>query len=197
MSEDNRESSGIIDILKKRWSPRSFSNKNISDESLQRIFEAARWAPSCFNEQPWNFIYFRRGSESYNKLAAAIMDGNKPWSINAPVLVLTVARNSFERNGKSNNYAMHDLGMAVFSLTLQALSEDIYLHQLAGFDAKMTSEIFRIDDNFSPATVLAMGYLGDPEALPDSLKPSEKKRTGRKPISEFVFMNSWKKANNL
>ena len=169
----------LNELIDKRFSPYSFVNKNISDDILNELFDAARKAPSSYNEQPWRFIIGKRNDEgTYNKIVNTLMDGNKEWAKEAPVLILTVTSNTFSRNDKTNYHAEYDLGQAVAFLILKATELDIYSHQMAGFSRDKAIEHFKIPQEYTPSTVIALGYK-----KPEDVKP-EKKRMA---ISELVF----------
>lgn len=130
MSKRATTSFPIHDLIAERWSPRAFSDQPVGKEELGSLFEAARWAPSCFNEQPWMFlIATKENAEEFDRLASCLMDGNA-WAREAPALILSVAKQSFERNGKPNRHAGHDVGLAVQNLSTQAQSMGLVLHQM-------------------------------------------------------------------
>jgi nitroreductase len=157
------------------------------------MLEAARWAPSCFNEQPWNFIIFEKeSSEEFNKIVDILSPKNQLWARNAPLIMLSVAKINFERNGKFNRYALHDVGAAVTNMTLQATSMGLYVHQMAGFDSEKAKELFNIPDNYEPVAAIAIGYIGNQEELPEEFKKSESAPRRRKEITEFTFKGKWK-----
>ncbi|MDD3558331.1 MAG: nitroreductase family protein [Melioribacteraceae bacterium] len=177
----------INELIKKRWSPRAFSQKSVEEETLNRLFEAARWAPSSFNEQPWRFIAIRKeNNEEFEKVLSVLTGRNPEWAGGAAVFILTLAKKTLSRNGKLNRHALHDLGLAVGNLTVQAAEMDLYLHQLGGFNNSSARDIFSIDDDFELSTIIALGYLGDPEILPEDLRQKEFGESKRKPITEFA-----------
>ncbi len=177
----------ILEVISKRWSPRAYDKRMIEKEKLLSIFEAARWAASAFNEQPWSFLVATKENEKmYEKLYSCISEFNKPWSHSAPVLILTLAKKAFNHNRKENSYAYYDLGQAVANLLTQASSYDIYMHQLAGFSKEKTIEEFDIPDGYEPATVIVMGYLGDGNSLSEDLLVKEQAQRVRKKVTEFV-----------
>ncbi|MEP1890864.1 MAG: nitroreductase family protein, partial [Cyclobacteriaceae bacterium] len=114
----------LLPSITNRWSPRSFSDKPVSEETLQTLFEAARWAASSMNEQPWRFVYAHKGESEYEAIAKALYDGNK-WAEQAPVLIIAAAKQTFSRNGKTNGSALYDLGLAVGNLSIQATEEGL------------------------------------------------------------------------
>ena len=183
----------VIDLIRSRWSPRVFSDREVSDESLMTLFEAAGWAASSMNEQPWRFMYFRKGTESYDRIYECLARFNKQWVKNAPVLVVTVYKKQFA-SGKENFHAMHDLGLAVGNLSLQAHSMGISVHQMAGIDWKKVHAEFNIpEDEYHVTTAIAIGYYGgDPDDLPEDLQKSERGPRKRKKLEEFVFSGAWR-----
>ncbi len=164
----------------------------VPEEALRSLFEAARWAPSCFNEQPWRFLVARRTDpEAHEKLLSCLSEGNQRWAKQAPVLALSVARTTFTRNGKPNRHAFHDVGLAVAQLTLQATTTGLVVHQMAGFDPERARRLHAIPEGFEPVAVLAIGYPGEPDDLPEDLRERERAARSRRPQREFVFTGSW------
>lgn len=181
----------IYHLLAERWSPRMFANQDISRGELKILLEAARWAPSSNNEQPWRFIYAFRGSRGYEKIFSCLSDFNQKWVRNAPVLLLTAFRKKFG-SGKDNFHALHDLGLAAASLTVQAQSMGIGVHQMAGVSWKKAHEVFDVTDEFHVATAIAIGYYGgDPSNLPEDLEKSEVKERKRMPQEDFAWEGRW------
>ncbi|MDH3267686.1 MAG: nitroreductase family protein [Ignavibacteria bacterium] len=186
----------VIDLIKNRWSPRAFSGIQIENEKIFSILEAARWAPSCFNEQPWNFILFKKENQKeFSKIVNILSQRNQLWSKNAPLIMLSVAKLNFERNGKFNRHALHDVGAAVNNLTLQATSMGLFVHQMAGFNSEKAKELFNIPDGYEPVAAIAIGYYGNQDNLPEEFIKSENSKRNRKPIENFAFEN--KLNNNL
>ena len=188
---------GVLPALLSRWSPRSFSEQEVSAADLRRVFEAARWAASSSNEQPWRFIVGRRKSLTHQKIFETLVGFNKEWAGAAPVLILGVASAKFSRNGSPNGYALYDLGAAASYLTLQAAALGIRTHQMAGFDHDAARKTFDIPEDFLLGSVIAMGYQGEPAALQnDRLVAMETTPRSRKPLSEFV-LSAWGEAADL
>jgi len=178
----------IHPLLKERWSPRAFSDQMIETEKLQRMFEAARWAPSSSNEQPWSFIVGRKGDSVYANIFSTLVEFNQLWAASAPVLILAIARKSSIKNPeKENHSARYDLGQAIAYLTFQAAADGLFVHQMGGFDLKKAAELFNVPENHLVVTVTAVGYIGDPEILHPNLKPMEYAERLRKPLTEQVF----------
>jgi nitroreductase len=181
----------INDFLSKRWSPRAFSTEPVEIEKLLSLFEAARWSPSGGNSQPWSFILTtQQNSAAYAKLLGTLGERNQMWAKNAPVLVLTIARRENEP-GKPNPWAVYDLGQSVAHLSVQASAVGLSVHQMAGFDRKKAAELFNLPEGYDAVTVIAIGYLGDPDMLPEGLREREIAPRTRKPLSEFVFDGAW------
>lgn len=177
----------IHEILRDRWSPRAFSTESLSTETIGSLLEAARWAPSSNNLQPWRFIIATRDdAEAYEKLLSVINEFNRDWAKSAPLLLLAVAKQTKD-NGKTNKSALHDLGLAVAQLTTQATAMDLYLHQMGGILPDKAREIYSIPDDYLVHTAIAVGYADDPETLPDKLAKRERQERSRQPLSEFVF----------
>ena len=179
----------VIDVIKKRWSPVGFSDKPVEKEKLQSLFEAARWAPSCYNEQPWNFIFGLKGDETYEKIFNLLMDGNKPWNKKVPVLILGFVKKTFSRNETENRHAVYDLGQAVGNINAQATADGLVLHQMAGFDTKKSGEVFAFTENHEAIVVISVGYQEEENKISESLLEREKGKRSRKDFKEFVFGN--------
>ncbi|HEX2056148.1 MAG TPA: nitroreductase family protein [Nitrospiraceae bacterium] len=181
----------IHELLRRRWSPRAYSERAVEPDKLASLFEAARWAPSSNNEQPWSFVMATKGEAVYTRLFDCLKEGNKKWAFRAPVLMLSVARLTFEDDGTPNRHAFHDTGMAVFSLVVQATALGLIVHQMAGFDMERARRDLRIPDGHDPVAMIAVGYPGDPAMLPDYLREREFKARERKAIDTFVFDGLW------
>jgi len=183
----------VHELIRSRWSPRVFDNRDVDDDALMTLFEAAQWAPSSMNEQPWRFMYFRKGSDAYARIFECLAAFNQQWVEHAPVLVITVYKKHF-KSGKENFHAMHDLGLAVGNMSLQAQSMGLALHQMAGVNWKKVHTEFEIpEDEFHVTTAIAIGYYGgDPNDLPDDLADSETASRERKPMEDIVFNGAWR-----
>ena len=181
----------VLDIIKNRWSPYSFSQKPIEDYKLKEIVEAAGYAPSSMNEQPWLFILTTKEEpEIFNEVIEILDDGNKVWAKNAYALIVSLARMKHKYKERQNRYAFHDTGMAVSNMLLQAFSMDIYVHQMGGFSAEKAKNYFRLDDGIEPVAVMAVGYRGDGNELSEELARRDTNRRPRKNIQEYAFRNS-------
>ena len=188
----NEQKTEILPLIKKRWIPREFDPvKNICQEDLNLLFEAARWAPSSYNEQPWSFIVAtKENSDEFKKIISILMTGNKAWASQASALVLTVASLRSSHSGSENFHALYDLGASVANLTTEATELNICVHQMGGFHHDSAKVVFKLPEMYSPVSVLAIGYLpenADFEARARELFTKRK----RKPLDEFVFRNAW------
>jgi nitroreductase len=188
----------IHDVIARRWSPRAFDERPVEQATLKSLFEAARWAPSSNNEQPWRFIVAsKETSTDYDRLFACLVEGNRKWAFRAPVLILSVASLLFEDDGKPNRHALHDTGMAAENFVLQATALGLQAHQMAGFDTLKARETCLIPTGFDPVAMIALGYPGDPAVLPDYLREREIKPRERQPIGDFVFSIKWGQTSPL
>lgn len=182
----------IHELLTKRWSPYAFANRPVSDDDLRSVFEAARWAASSYNEQPWRYVVATRAdSAGFERLLSCLVEGNQPWARSAPVLAIGCTCETFSRNSNPNAAAQHDLGLASASLTLEATARGLFVHQMIGILPDRVRELYHVPENVRPLTALAIGYLGDPNALPENYKARDLTPRARKPLAEFVFANDW------
>lgn len=185
----------VHELIRRRWSPRAFSERPVDPATLRSLLQAAQWAPSSYNEQPWAFIVALRDEpESYERLLGCLVPFNQSWAVSAPVLALSLARAAFESNGKPNRHAFHDVGLAVAQLTLQATAEGLTVHQMAGIDVGEARRALAIPEGWDPVAGIALGYPADPDSLPEDLRAKEYAERRRKPLSEFVFSGSWGEA---
>jgi nitroreductase len=188
---------GVLPILHQRWSPRAFADREVSPADLTKVFEAARWAASSNNEQPWRFLVGHRNSLTYKKIFDSLVPFNQTWAGHAPVLILGVANTRFSRNGSSNRVALYDLGAATSYLTLQATALGLATHQMGGFDPEAARKSFEIPEDYAIGAVIALGYQGEPETLAsEQLIAQEIAPRQRKPLKEFVF-SAWDSPANL
>jgi nitroreductase len=182
----------IHDLVAKRWSPRAFSDRPVDAISLRSLLEAARWAPSCNNGQPWAFLVAsKQDSEAFAKMLACLVEGNQIWARHAPVLMISVASLNWARDGKPNRHAPHDTGMASSMLAIQATSMELATHFMAGFSVDKARETYNIPLDCEPMAAIAVGYPGDPSTLPEELRKREIAPRTRKPQSDFVFSGAW------
>jgi len=180
----------INDLISNRWSPRAFKNEPIPHDKLCTLFEAARWAPSAFNEQPWQFILGIKPNKAYEFIYDSLIEFNKAWAKNAPVLIVALSKKTYTQNNKDNTYHAYDLGQAVAYLTIQAMAEGLYIHQMGGFDKKIVQKHFSIDDNLDVLTVLALGYIGNISDLSNDIAQLEIKERERKPLASLFYKKS-------
>src|SRR3984893_17824515 len=184
----------VHDFVAERWSPRAFSDKLVAPDVLSSLFEAARWAPSSSNEQPWTYIVATKDdAENFAKLVSVLVPFNVTWAQHAPVLALAVAELAFTKNGTPNRNAQYDVGAASSWLTVEATSRGIFVHQMAGYDHDKAREVFAIPAGWEPIAAMAIGYPGDQESLPQPLRDREVAPRTRKPVSAFVMSGSWAK----
>jgi nitroreductase len=182
---------GVLPIFHQRWSPRSFSDREVSTADLARVFEAARWAASSFNEQPWRFLVGIRNSIAHKKILDSLMPFNQAWAGKAPVLILGVTKTKFSHNNSPNRVALYDLGAAASYLTLQAAALGLATHQMAGFDADAARKAFEVPDDYIFGAVIALGYQGGQAALTnDQMRAQETAPRTRKALTDFVF-SAW------
>lgn len=188
----------IHDLIKRRWSPRAFSDRPVEPGTLRSLLEAARWAPSSNNEQPWNFIVATKDNQAeFSRLLSCLVEGNSLWAQHAPVLMVSVARMSFEDDGKPNRHAFHDVGQAVANLIVQATALGLMAHQMAGFHPDKVRELYGVPKEFEPVAAMALGYPGDPQSLPERLRTRELAPRERKPLTGFVFTGRWGKTSSV
>lgn len=179
-------------LLNARYSPRAFSERDVTDAELNLVLEAARWAPSSMNEQPWRFLVTRRGATGHAQLLGSLNASNQAWADKAPVLILNMVKRTLSRNGLENFHARHDLGLATAQLTMQATALGMGLHILGGFRADTARAAFNIPSELDLVSVIALGFPGDAEQLPQDLMQRELQRSQRRPLSELVFAGEFK-----
>lgn len=176
----------IHELIANRWSPLSYLDTPLSLGQVQSLLEAARWAPSSFNEQPWSYVVGFKGDEIHAKLADCLKEGNA-WAKTAPVLMLSVAKTFFDHNHKPNRHALHDTGAASVLMALQATEMDLAFHQMAGFDSEKARMLFGIGEGFEPVAMIAIGYPGDPSVLEAKMRGREEAFRSRKATEEMVW----------
>jgi nitroreductase len=178
----------VLEVIRARWSPRAFSDREVSDEDLKTIFEAGRWAASSFNEQPWRFLVARKSDgAAYEKLLHLLMPFNQAWAKSAPVLFIMVAKRTFSHNGTPNLYGVHDAGQALAHIFLQATALGLHAHGMAGYDRDRARTELGIPDDYDFGAAVALGYLGSPDQLSEQQRQSELAKRQRKPLNEIVF----------
>jgi nitroreductase len=182
---------GVLPVVHNRWSARSFADREVSPATLAKVFEAARWTASAYNEQPWRFLVGVHNSSTFNKIFESLIGFNQGWAGKAPVLILGAASTKFSHNGTPNAYALYDLGAASSYLTLEAASLGLTTHQMAGYDQAAARHALGIPEEYALGAVIALGYQGDPAALGhEQLITMETSPRERKPLSEFV-LSAW------
>jgi nitroreductase len=188
----------IHELLSQRWSPRAFCDRPVEPEKLLSLLEAARWAPSSNNEQPWRFIIASRDNPvEFEKVLACLMEGNVAWAKRAYALILTVAKITFDRNGQPNRHAFHDVGIATENLALQATAVGLVVHPMAGIYPQKAREIFGIPEDYDVVAALAVGYPADESSLSLELRERELAPRKRKPLEEIVFTGRWGQTSRL
>ncbi len=188
----------ILDVLKKRWSPYTFSDRAVEPQKLRCLFEAARWAASSFNEQPWRFIVAtREDPAAFAKALDCLVDANQAWAKVTPVLVLCVTKDNFTRNDKPNNVSQHDLGLAMGNLSIQATSLGLHVHMMAGIEADKVRSGYNVPKGFTPLTACAIGYQGDHADLDPEIKKRDQGPRTRAAFTDFVFGDSFGQPSSL
>ena len=186
----------VHELVAQRFSPYAFADRDVSAEDLRSVFEAARWAASSYNEQPWSYVVATRSDAAeHERLLSCLVEPNQAWAKAAPVLALGVARTRFVRNDKPNAAAFHDLGAASTQLTAEATARGLAVHQMIGILPDRARELYAIPDHSEALTGLAIGYAADPAAAPDPYRERDEAPRARKALSEFVFAGEFGKAN--
>ncbi len=177
----------IHPLIIERWSARSFSEKSIPSQTMEALFEAASWSASSMNEQPWEYLWSEKGSETFDKMVDCLMEGNQPWAKNGSHMLLSLAKRKFENKSFANRHHMHDVGAANSTLLMQAAHVDIYGHMMGGFLMDKTLEAFEIDpEKYEIACLIVLGYLDAPERLDEPFHGRELASRTRKSVSEFT-----------
>ena len=181
----------ISELLLGRFSPYSFADRPVSTSDLKSLFEAARWAASSYNEQPWTYLVALKSNQAaFDKMLSCLVEGNQPWAKHVPVLALGVVTHPFKRNGKPNKAAVHDLGLASATLTLEATARGLAVHQMIGIVPDRARELYAIPEGSDAFTALAIGYAGPRPDLPAELAERDRTPRQRKPLAEFV-LDTW------
>jgi len=182
----------VQDFIARRWSPYGFSDREVEESQLRSLFEAARWAPSSYNEQPWSYIVATRAQQAqFARLLSCLVEANQAWAKAAPVLALGVATLHLKRNGKPNRVALHDLGLATANLVAEATARGLAVHQMGGILPDRARELYDIPGDSQAVTGIAIGYAGDPAAFADEIRRRDSTPRERKPQREFVFGDHW------
>jgi nitroreductase len=188
----------IQPFLAERWSPYAFQDRPVSEVDLCSLFEAARWAASSYNEQPWNYLVATKANpDQFQQVLSCLVEANQSWAQEAPVLALGVASLKFTRNSNDNRAAIHDLGAASSNLAVEATARGIYVHQMIGIFPEKARDLFEIPEGFEAWTGLAIGYQGDPMTLPENLQQRDLTLRQRKTLNQFVFSGKWGDASPL
>jgi nitroreductase len=182
----------INQIILNRWSPRSMTGEELDEDTIMSLFEAARWAPSSFNNQPWRFIYAKRNTKYWDKLFVLLAEPNKVWAKDAALLVVVLSNKNFEYNGKFSITHQYDAGAAWENLALEASTRGLVAHGMQGFDYEKTRENLEIPEDFDVMAMIAIGKRGPKENLPPNLQEKENP-TDRKPLNEIVMEGSFRR----
>jgi nitroreductase len=190
----------LNEMIATRWSPRAFDpNKAVNQHDLLTVLEAARWAPSCFNDQPWRFVVCDKSinPSAWRQALETLVEKNQRWAKNAPVLIITVAMTKFNHNAQPNRWAGYDTGAASLNLCLQATALGLSTHQMGGFDPQKVQEQFKLPDDCQPIAVIALGYQTDIDGLDDEFKEAEAAARSRANLSERFYNGTWGEGINL
>ncbi len=195
MIKEAKTNVDIHDYIRQRWSPYGFSSKLVPREDVRAILEAARWAASSYNEQPWRFVLATRDDEAaFAKVLGCLVEANQAWAKHVPVLLLTFIKKTFTKNGKPNRVAEHDLGLAAATLTFEATRRGLHVHQMAGIDTEKAQHEFKAPDDFAAMTAIAVGYaVEDTSQLSDSARKVDEAPRERRPLGQTVFADTWGK----
>ncbi|MBN1132618.1 MAG: nitroreductase family protein [Bacteroidales bacterium] len=174
-------------LITERWSPVAFDDREVEHEKLQSLFQAAMWAPSSRNSQPWRFIYATKSDPNYHEVFHLLNEGNRIWAYTAPVLAVSVAETISTYKGRHNYYAFYDTGMAVGNLLLQATFLGLFVHQMGGYDMVSARKAFQIPERFEPIAMMAIGYKGSPGRLDKEISDRENQPRSRNKLEEHLF----------
>lgn len=187
-------SAPVHELIARRWSGRAYdSSRSLGDEQLLSVLEAARWAPSCFGEQPWRYLICDRARDpgAWDKAFSCLTPGNQSWAADAPILIATCCDTVFSHNGQPNAHAEYDAGAASLSLCLQATALGLMAHQMAGFSRDRMRELFAIPARVTPVAMMTLGYQLAPERIPERLREKELAPRARGPLEERFFLGEW------
>lgn len=188
----------VHELIAERWSPYCFSDRPVSDDGLRALFEAVRWAPSAYNEQPWRYIIAKNEDPAeYARLLSCLVEGNQVWAKNVPVLAIGIARLSFTHNDKPNRTAFHDLGLAAGNLLAEATARGLCVHQMSGILPDRVREEYGVPEGYEPLTGIAIGYEGSVKACDAEMAQRDAARRPRKAMQEFLFSGRWGKAADI
>ncbi len=184
----------IAQIISNRWSARAIDpDRAVEPSTLMSLFEAARWAPSCFGDEPWRYVYWDRNQDpdGWEQAASILAEKNQRWARKAPVLILACAAKQFSRNGKANRWGQYDTGAATENLHLQGVELGLVVHQMGGFNGYLAQQKFSVPDQFIPMAMIAVGYPGTLDDLDEGFRQGETTERRRRPLDELVFAGSW------
>ena len=187
----------VAALIAARWSPRAIApDQPVSKKQTTALLEAARWAPSCFGDQPWRVIVFDQSTdkEAWTKAFDCLAEGNQVWVKNAPVILAVVASSKFQHNAEHNRWAQYDTGAAAENLCLEATNQNLVAHQMGGFDGKALAASFSIPDDFTPMAMVAIGHPGTDGDLPEDLKEREQQPRERLDLGKIAFAGNWEQA---
>jgi len=176
----------IHELITRRWSPVAFDPGPVDFEKIKLLFEAAKWAPSGRNAQPWRFIFAAIGTPDYEIMMGLLDEGNKVWAKTAPLLVLPLGQAISTYKNRPNRLALYETGMAVGNLLIQATHMGLYVHQMGGYDEQRARKVLDIPGRYEPAAMMAIGYKGDPATLPPEVAAREKKERRRNELDSFL-----------
>lgn len=198
MSRSAKTAYPIHGLLQERWSPRAFSGESVDRETVTKLLEAARWAPSAFNSQPWRFVVATRDeTEAFEQMRGCLLPGNQRWTGETAVLMILATQLQDEPDGKKRHLNYFNSGLAVAQLTVEAAANGLHVHQMAGIDRDKARETYNIPAEFQPTIGIAIGYVADADTLPDDLRAREVSERTRKPLSEIAFSGAWGQAAEL
>lgn len=180
-------------LIAQRWSPRLFEDRTVEPEKVASLLEAARWAPSSSNEQPWRYLVWDGSDPEAREKANSCLARGNAWALTAPLLLLSLASATFAKTGKPNRHGQHDAGLASENLVLQAVALGLAAHQMAGYDSDKARELFNIPEDFTPMAMIAVGYpfRGDLSSLSEDVQNRELAERTRKPLAEIAFKAAW------
>ena len=180
----------IHELIRTRWSPYGFDARAVGDADLQALFEAARWAPSSYNAQPWSFIVGMAGTAQFARVLGCLIEFNQSWARHAPVLVLGLTQTLFPNKDERNHWAEHDLGLAAGNICVEATARGLCVHQMAGIVPERVRSEFAVPGTVRPLTAMAIGYPGK-SAVPEALATRDAATRERMPQTAFVFGGNW------
>jgi len=184
----------INELLANRWSGRAFDvTRDISQDQFMGLFEAIRWSPSCYGDQPWRYIVCGKATnkDSWQMAFECLAEGNQTWAQHAPVLLLAIADTVLSQNGKPNRWGQYDTGAASMSLCVQATELGLMVHQMGGFNADKAKELFEIPEQYIPMAMIAIGYQLAMEEIPEEQKERELAERARRPLLDSIFDGKW------